>query len=205
MGKTAADWDKAYAGDAPFGDRPCPGLVQAIARLKTPPGKALMLADGDGRNGTWLATRGWTVTAVDYSPIATEHARLRDEAASVAVERIVADLETWSPDGASVALATILFLQLPADLRRRTLSAAIGALAPGGHLVLETFAGAPMPNASLGPPEPVRWQMAETRAWLREIEGVEETEAFEGFARLDDGPRHTGTARILRLLARRVA
>ena len=47
----------------------------------------LSLADGDGRNGCWLAEQGFEVTAVDVSSVATECARALDSRRGVTVER----------------------------------------------------------------------------------------------------------------------
>ncbi|MEL6768555.1 MAG: class I SAM-dependent methyltransferase [Pseudomonadota bacterium] len=203
MGKTAADWDKAYAGPAPFGDTPCAGLVQTVARLPGDGASALMLADGDGRNGTWLASRGWHVTALDYSGEATRRARARDAAAGVSVTRLTADLEVWSPGPLAVTIATILYLQVPPPLRRRALTLAARAVAPGEHLFLECFAGTADPEAPLGPAEAVRWDLVATLACLGTLGDFAVLEALEGTVRLEDGPRHAGTGRIMRLLARR--
>ncbi|MEM7497671.1 MAG: methyltransferase domain-containing protein [Pseudomonadota bacterium] len=203
MGKAASDWDKAYAGPAPFGDAPCPGLVQTLARPGVTPGTALMLADGDGRNGTWLAALGIAVTAVDYAPAATAQARARDARAGVVAERITADLERWSPNALAVDLVTILYLQVPEALRRRVLGLAREAVAPGGHLFVEVFADAGSEDAPLGPPPPVRWRREEMVEALREDGRFVIVEALEGTVLLEDGPRHAGMARILRLLARR--
>jgi SAM-dependent methyltransferase len=178
----------------------------ALARpgLAGPPGRALMLADGDGRNGSWLAARGWRVTAVDLSPEATRRAVARDGAAGVAAERIVADLAHWSPPAeARFALAAILFLQVPEGLRARAVAVAAGALAPGGHLLVEAFAGARDPGAPLGPEAPVRWNLAALLARLAVLPRPPVIlEALEGTVLMDDGPRHAGHGRILRLLAR---
>ncbi|MEL6576839.1 MAG: methyltransferase domain-containing protein [Pseudomonadota bacterium] len=203
MGKTAADWDKAYAGPAPFGDRPCPGLVQTVARLPVDPGAALMIADGDGRNGTWLATNGWHVTAVDHSPAATEHALARDAAAGVSAVRITDDLETWSLGTLSVAFATILYLQVPSPLRHRALQVAADALSIGGHLFIECFAGTADEDAPLGPPGEVRWDLPTTLRWLEATQHFTVLEALAGTILLDDGPRHAGMAHVMRLLVRR--
>jgi len=46
------------------GPRP---FVETIAR-SLPPGRALDLACGDGRNAIWLAERGWQVIAIDKAP-----------------------------------------------------------------------------------------------------------------------------------------
>ena len=57
--------------------RPGPNqfVEQALADL--PPGRALDLACGEGRNARWLAERGWQVTAVDWSAVAVEKGRKR--------------------------------------------------------------------------------------------------------------------------------
>jgi len=46
---------------------PTPLLVETARKLE--PGRALDLACGSGRNSIWLAEHGWTVTAVDRSPV----------------------------------------------------------------------------------------------------------------------------------------
>lgn len=63
-------------------------FVERIAR-ELPPGRALDLACGSGRNAIWLAGRGWDVTAVDASIAFIEALR----AAAPSVKTHVADLE----------------------------------------------------------------------------------------------------------------
>ncbi|MEM6945184.1 MAG: class I SAM-dependent methyltransferase [Pseudomonadota bacterium] len=203
MGKTPADWDRAYAEAAPFGDAPCLGLLQCLARPDVAPRTALMLADGDGRNGSWLAQRGVAVTAVDYAPTATRLGQQRDRASGVAVDRITADLEVWEPGGAQFDLVAILFLQVPEALRQRVLELALAATAPGGHLLIETFAGAVTGVASHSPPPPVRWSLQQTLDHAsRSTPPPQVLEAFEGQVFLQDGLRHTGLRQVMRLLLR---
>jgi tellurite methyltransferase len=57
-----------------------------------PPGEALDLASGAGRNAIYLASLGWRVTAVDRSPVAI--GLLRDHAAGMPVTAHAADLES---------------------------------------------------------------------------------------------------------------
>ena len=45
-------------------------FLRANARLLPARGKALAVADGEGRNGVWLAEQGLDVLAIDYSPTA---------------------------------------------------------------------------------------------------------------------------------------
>lgn len=203
---SAARWDRHYAGASSplFGDAPNRYLTALLDRPDLTPRTALMLADGDGRNGAFAARRGIDVTAVDLSPVATRLARERDRQAGVRVERHIGDLTTWQPPKAvRFDLAAIVFLQGPRDLRRRAVETATAALAPGGWLVLEGFAKLAAPGPGLGPDDPAhRYDLEELPDW---IAGLEPMEALEGLVRLDEGARHRGLAAVIRLAARRPA
>lgn len=88
-------WEQRYKSRGRAADDltapPTPLLVSFADML--PPAKALDLACGAGRNSLWLASRGWTVTAVDGSAAAI--AALRDLAREqrLEVNARVADLE----------------------------------------------------------------------------------------------------------------
>jgi SAM-dependent methyltransferase len=83
------DWE-AYYSDASNPALEPEALLVQIAEL-LPPGRALDLACGAGRNAIYLARLGWRVTAVDSSPAAI--ARLRERAGGLPIEARVADLE----------------------------------------------------------------------------------------------------------------
>jgi SAM-dependent methyltransferase len=74
-----------------FASDPVPLLARTAAKL--PPGRALDLACGAGRNALWLARQGWSVTAVDGAPTAIEILRRRAQESGLAVHATVADLE----------------------------------------------------------------------------------------------------------------
>lgn len=200
-------WDKAYGGAATaggrlFGDQPCEVLREVLARSDVRVGTALCLADGDGRNGTWLAQRGVAVTAVDLSPVATEQARAHDAAKGVTVTRIVADLETWAPPaGQTFDLVALLYLQCESHVRNGALARAWDAVAPGGWVVAEGFASGG--DGGLGPGAPdLLYDLAALEATLP---GARIVEAFTGRLRLDEGSRHQGTGHVARLLAQKSA
>ena len=85
-----AGWDQRYrTQEEASASLPHPLLVEAARSL--PPGRALDLACGSGRDALWLAQQGWSVTAVDGSPAAIEI--LRHRAAGLRIKTQIADLE----------------------------------------------------------------------------------------------------------------
>ena len=80
-------WDERYSKQEQVDATPAPLLVQAVA--DEPPGRALDLACGPGRNALHLAALGWQVTAVDYSSVAIDMVRRRDPR----IDARAADLE----------------------------------------------------------------------------------------------------------------
>ncbi len=84
------NWDEHYA-QADLDFAPVPLLVEVAEML--PPGRALDLASGHGRNTLYLAELGWNVDAVDSSAAAMEILRKRAAAAQLTVQTHFADLE----------------------------------------------------------------------------------------------------------------
>ena len=82
-------WDHHYANPDGLDFTPAPLLVEVAGKL--PPGCALDLACGHGRNTIYLASLGWRVTAVDSSPAAIR--LLRERSSGLDVDPRVADLE----------------------------------------------------------------------------------------------------------------
>lgn len=129
------DWDRRYAtAELVWSAEPNRFLVEEVAAL--PPGRALDLACGEGRNAVWLAERGWEVTAVDFSPVALDKARGLAAHRSVEVTWEEEDLLSYEPPRAAFDLVAVLYLQLPQDELRRVLARAAAAVAPGGTLVV---------------------------------------------------------------------
>ena len=195
------DWDKKYAaGAAPFGDQPNQYVRQILARSDFGARSALCFADGDGRNGTWLARQGLEVTAVDLSRVATDKARERDRAAGVSVERITADLAEWTPPPRTWQAVFVIYLQTEPEIRARALRLGAERLEPGGWLVVEGFAKPLAGRPDFGPDDAsVLYDLSEIEAAVPSLIAIE---AFTGRTRLDEGGRHQGEADVVRFAGR---
>jgi len=131
-------WDERYSGaEFEWSMHPNQFVAEQLGGL--PSGRALDLAAGEGRNSVWLAERGWSVTAVDFSRVGLEKGRKLSGAHGVPdgqVDWVVADLGEYQPARAAFDLVLIAYLQVGADLRGRVLAGAAAALVPGGTLLV---------------------------------------------------------------------
>ncbi|MCW8971172.1 MAG: class I SAM-dependent methyltransferase, partial [Rhodospirillales bacterium] len=88
-------WDDKFSGkDYFFGTIPNAFLVDQAMRF-SPGMSALCVADGEGRNGVWLAEQGLDVVSVDFSKAGLAKARELARSRGVSVETVCADLLSW--------------------------------------------------------------------------------------------------------------
>ncbi|HEY5979791.1 MAG TPA: class I SAM-dependent methyltransferase [Microlunatus sp.] len=135
-----AEWDTRYReSDRLWSGRPNGALVVEAADL--PPGRVLDVGCGEGADAVWLASRGWTVTALEVSGVALERAAGHARDAGVSVEWVHAGLAEAALPDASFDLVSA---QYPALLRTPDAAAEralLAAVAPGGVLLLVHHAG----------------------------------------------------------------
>ena len=151
----AEAWDARYAAsELVWSAEPNQFVAAECADL--PPGRAVDLAAGEGRNALWLARRGWQVTAVDFSQVALDKGRrLAAAAPDVAgsVEWVCADATTWRP-AEPVDLVVVAYLQVDAEARRTAVRGAFGSLGPGGTLLVVAHDSTNLTEGTGGPQDP---------------------------------------------------
>jgi SAM-dependent methyltransferase len=192
-------WDKRYAAeDYVFGIQPNAFLRAQTPRLR-PGMTALALADGEGRNGVWLAEQGLAVTSVDLSAAGMAKASRLALERHVDLVTVCADLLEWEWPLSAFDLVAEIFLQVPEADRRLIHRWIRQALRPGGLVVIEAFHKRGVGRG--GPSDP---DLLYDAAGLREqFDGFEIIDLREETVRLDEGDRHQGDAEVVRLVARR--
>lgn len=131
-GDDRARWEERYrAGDWADVDEPAEIVRDGLDWLK-PPGTALDLACGAGRNALFLARQGFGVLAVDVSRAGLE--RLDRRIGDLRIQPVHADLERFgtADDAFDVIVNTRFLLRSVFPLIR-------SALRPGGILLFETY------------------------------------------------------------------
>jgi cyclopropane fatty-acyl-phospholipid synthase-like methyltransferase len=133
-------WNERYAGDEyHFGMEPNAFLVSQKALLK-PGMSCLAVADGEGRNGVWLAEQGLDVLWVDNSPVAQAKAEKLAQSRGVHMRFELADLATWDWGKERFEIVVGIFIQFtPPGAREEMFAHIKRSLKPGGLLLLQGY------------------------------------------------------------------
>ncbi len=95
-GGERARWNARFGADGYlFGTRPNAFLASQGSLLRQGQ-RALAVADGEGRNGVWLASQGLDVLSVDFSPVALAKAQELATETGVTLQTECVDPSTWN-------------------------------------------------------------------------------------------------------------
>lgn len=157
----AADWDERYrSSDRLWSVTPNLFVSDRLAQQK--PGRGLDLASGEGRNAIWLAERGWAMTAVDFSDVASS----RGAAQSDLVEFVVGDIMAWEPEGRFDLILVAYLHLMPPDFEK-VIRTSREWLAPGGELFLIGHDVSNIEDGYGGPPVlEILWSVPDLLTWL---------------------------------------
>jgi cyclopropane fatty-acyl-phospholipid synthase-like methyltransferase len=135
-----------------FGTEPNAFLRGEAGRLRRGQ-QALAIADGEGRNGVWLAEQGLDVVSVDFSPTALAKAAALAASRGVSLRTVEADLATWVWPTAAFDVIVAIFIQFASpDIRHGIFAGMKQALRPGGLLLMEGYRPKQLEYRTGGPP-----------------------------------------------------
>lgn len=198
----ASMWNQRFAGEALiFGEAPNEYLRAQQARLPRG-GRALCVADGEGRNSVWLAQQGLQVDAFDIAEAGVAKARALARRHGVHVDFAVADCDALAWPEALYDVIAAIFVQFadPA-MRTRLFANMLKSLRPGGLLVLQGYTPKQLQYRSGGPS---RVDHLYTETLLREaFAGLQIVELSSYDAELHEGTQHSGLSALIGMVARR--
>lgn len=190
-------WDQRYAREEyVYGTTPNDFLASVADRI--PAGPVLCLADGEGRNGTYLAGLGHAVTSVDASSVGLEKARKLAAAKGVQLQLVHADLAEYPIEPGGWAGIVSIFLHLPPLLRARIHADAVAGLRPGGAFVLEAYTPDQLAYGTGGPREPELLMRKDEV--VRELQGLDTPIAQEVVRTMAEGIVHHGESAVVQIL-----
>ena len=126
-------WDSKYdTNKFIFGKRPIRFLVNNFHLL--PKGRTLDIAMGEGRNGVYLATKGFDVIGVDISEKGLQKAHQLANELNTKIETRVVDLENYHLKKNAYDLVICTYY-----LQRDLFPQMMDAVKPGGMVLVETY------------------------------------------------------------------
>lgn len=195
-------WEQRYAETGyAYGTQPNVYLTTHAA-LFQPGQRALVIGDGEGRNGVWLAEQGLHVLSVDYSATGLRKAEALAQERGVNLSTECVDLTSWEWPQGVFDFVVIIYVHFPPEVRARLHQAALHALKPGGQVILEAFTYEQLQHNSGGPP--VREMLYDAALLEDDFSGGEIIELDECCDVLNEGKYHVGDAAIVRARIRRV-
>lgn len=195
-------WNQRYAGDEyHFGTEPNAFLVSQRARLM-PGTDCLAVADGEGRNGVWLAEQGLNVLSLDSSSVAVDKARLLAQRRGVALEVVLGDLLEWDwPENRFDSVAAIFIQFAPPGLREQLFTDVKRCLKPGGLLLLQGYTPRQLEYRTGGPSQV---ENLYTEALLLEaFADMDILHLSEHDDIIREGAGHSGMSALIDLVARK--
>jgi 2-polyprenyl-3-methyl-5-hydroxy-6-metoxy-1,4-benzoquinol methylase len=185
-----------------FGKEPNEYLVKQTQQYLKSGNKVLCIADGEGRNGVWLAKQGMQVIGFDASDVALAKARQFAQDNQVEVEYVFSDTESFAWQQNTYDAVIGIFIQF-ADpiMREQIFQKTCEALKPGGLFILQGYTPKQLVYKTGGPS---LIEHLYTEGMIRDLaKDFEILELVSYEKELSEGPRHTGMSALLGLVAKK--
>jgi len=196
-------WNQRFAEPGYlFGEEPNAWLCAAVPHLR--PGRSLVVADGEGRNGVWLAGLGHQVEGFDFSDVALAKARQLALRRGVVVDWRCCSWEDFDWKESHYDNVVGIFFQFAAPPERQRIFALMDrALTPEGLLVMQGYTAAQLAFNTGGPG--ILAHMYDEDLIRQSFPGYHflALETYE--AVIEEGSAHRGMSGLLGVLARKPA
>jgi SAM-dependent methyltransferase len=195
-------WETRFGADEYiFGTAPN-AFLAAQKVLLPKAGRALAVADGEGRNGVWLAAQGLEVLAIDFSVKAQAKARALAQSRNVPYATELADVTKWRWPEDSFDVVAVIFTQFADPIERAEMFAGIRrTLRQGGLLLMQGYTPRQLQYGTGGPKQV---ENLYTRELLEgEFGGLSELRIEEYDCQLNEGYAHVGMSAVIDLVARK--
>lgn len=195
-------WNQRYAvEDYIFGTEPSDILRDNVHLLRAGQ-TALAIADGEGRNGVYLAKLGLQVTSFDISDIAISKAKKLAARHAVQLTMLESDIDSWRWTPAVFdAVVGIFFQFLDPVPRAEAFAGIIATLKPGGLVFLRGYTPKQLDHKTGGPSNVENLYTPELLTGA--FPGFEILKVAELEIILNEGPRHTGMSAFVDFIARK--
>jgi ubiquinone/menaquinone biosynthesis C-methylase UbiE len=184
-----------------FGEGPN-AFLKSQAHLLRKGQTALAVADGEGRNGVFLAEQGLDVVSTDFSSEGQAKARALATVRGVNLRVVQADMTKWDWQPAAFDVVAGIFIQFADPVQRQAIFDGIKrTLKPGGLLLLEGYRPKQLEYGTGGPRQ---LDHLYTRELLEQAFGdFSSLDIREYDSALEEGTHHVGMSALIDLVGRK--
>ncbi len=162
--------------------------------------KVLCLAEGEGRNGVYLAGLGNDVTCIDYSEEGLKKTSQLAEQNGVEVSCICADLGEINIEEDTWDLIIGIFAHFPLQVKQHIWPQMHAALKPGGQLIMEVYDQEQLRFGTGGPQHPdLLYSTEELQALIGQ--DFTEIKIEKVYREVNEGTYHNGASATIQVLA----
>ena len=184
-----------------FGKAPNEYLVQQATKYLKPGSKVLCIADGEGRNGVWLAKQGMQVVGFDVSDIALTKAKHFAKENQVEIEYSLNNTDEFDWQANTYDAIVAIFIQFAdPDMRDRIFKQIQNSLKSDGILILQGYTPKQI-EYKTGGPSAIEHLYTEDmiRDYLQDSD-ILDLSCYD--KELSEGARHSGMSALLGLVSR---
>lgn len=198
-------WDRRFsaAHGLLFGEAPNQWLATQQSWI-APDGKVLCVADGEARNGVFLAGNGRRVTSFDVSPVAVDKARALAAERGVTLELAVCGIDDWAFEADAYDAVVAIYVQFATPAQRtRMFDGFRRTLKPGGVLVIEGYGLRQLRYRTGGPG--IAENLYTSAMLAAAFPGWEILSSRDADVDLQEGTAHVGLSHVVSAVFRRPA
>lgn len=193
-------WDQRYSEKEYVYGTDANDFLREYA-VSLPPGKALCLAEGEGRNAVWLAENGFTVTAVDASSVGLEKASRLAKKRGVQIQTIHTDLADFTIQPNQWDLIISIFAHTPPEVRNKIHKQVVNNLKKEGIFLLEAYTPLQLDYQTGGPP--TADLMMDLDTLKNELQGLVMLHGRELVREIHEGKLHQGQGAVVQIIAKK--
>ena len=198
-------WNERFDNDEfIFGKEPNEYLVEQSTHYLRPGNSVLCIADGEGRNGVWLAKQGMLVTGFDVSDIALSKANQFANENQVSIQYSLCDTDgfDWQVNTYDAVIGIFIQFADP-EMRTRIFKQVHQTLKPGGLFILQGYTPKQLVYKTGGPSLIEHLYTEEMIRKLSQGFEILDLQCYE--KELSEGARHTGMSALLGMVAKKSA
>ena len=188
-------WDQRFSEpNYAYGKQPNAFIKDMSERLPKD-SKIGCFAEGEGRNGVYLAKMGHDVTILDQSDQGLNKAQQLAKDEGVSIETVQGDLTKMEMEPDQFDAAIMVFGHVPKQDQSFLMEQMIRSVKPGGHILFEVYSEDQLSYGTGGPKSTEMLYAAEdVLSWIR---GYKCLHFYYGEAERNEGERHKGIGHVI--------